>query len=68
MTSKRIEIYESGRTVTEHNGRHIILSVEDYNKIIRQLNILQNIVSDMLPPRDGRLHALSKQSMEPLDD
>lgn len=68
MTSKRIDIYENDTIYTSHRGKHIILSVEDYNSIVRQLNILQNIVSDMLPQRDGRIYALSRQTMDTIED
>ena len=67
--SKLVHVGPTSVTPTLTNpGPHIILSVEDYNKIVRQLNILREIASDILPPRDGRLHALSRQAMEPINE
>lgn len=33
----------------ERTGKHIVLSVDDYNKIIRQLNLLKLLIKEALP-------------------
>lgn len=43
--------------------QYVILSKDEYNKIVRQLNILTDMVKDMVPPRDGRVRALLDNSL-----
>lgn len=49
MNSKKVEVYESGVLYVEHTGNHIILSVADYNSIVRQLNLLKLLMREALP-------------------
>lgn len=50
MTNSRIVyLHESGRTATDITGEHIILSITDYNKMVRQLNLLKLLMKEALP-------------------
>lgn len=51
--TKRIDIGFKGRIVDDINssiyGSYIILTVEDYNSIVRQLNLLKLLMKEALP-------------------
>lgn len=47
-------------------GIYILLSVEDYNKIVRQLNILTIFVSE-IQPKDNKLNVLMKHSLKVIE-
>lgn len=62
--SRRAAILEDESIIEDRfGGEYIILSVDDYNKIVRQLNILTNIV-DRYTVLDGRIRALLENSLE----
>lgn len=63
--SRRAAILEDESIIEDRfGGEYIILSVDDYNKIVRQLNILTNIVQDQYTALDGRIRALLENSLE----
>lgn len=66
--SRRAAILEDEPIIEDRfGGEYIILSIRDYNKIIRQLNILTNILQDKYTVLDGRVRALLENSLETIE-
>lgn len=52
----RVQLHETlsgSLTITEDgNGGHLLLTVEDYNSIVRQLNLIKLVIGPLIP-QDG---------------
>ena len=56
----------TGEVKEDFQGTHVILSIEEYNKIVRQLNILTIFVSE-IQPKDNKIAVLMKHSLQVIE-
>lgn len=65
--SKKVSINDCTDEIKEDfTGTYILLSIEEYNKIVRQLNILTIFVSE-IQPKDNKLNVLMKHSLQAIE-
>ena len=67
IISLSCDVYNEKIIPNHSSGQYVLLSKDEYNKIARMSNMLVSFLSEILPPRDGRLADLIDNQIHPIE-